>query len=74
MAAKPKLSAHLQAERDFVEKKLGDRIICQWCGANLGNCADRCVADLSEPCAGFLAIEQAKEEFKTGPRRSAGTE
>lgn len=64
MPAKPKLSAHLQAEREFVEKKLGQRVICGSCGTNLESYADRCHAGLSEQCAGFLAIEQAKEEFK----------
>lgn len=66
MSAKPKLSAHLQAEREFVEQKLGQRVICGSCGANLKSYADRCHAVLSEQCAGFLAIEQAKEEFKAG--------
>ena len=58
-----KLSQRLKDERAFVERSLGDSVICGNCGATLETFADACTAGLSEPCPGFLAIEQAKERF-----------
>jgi len=58
------LSKRLQAERAFVERSLGDSVICKRCSATLGTFADDCTADLAEPCPGFLAIERAKKEFR----------
>jgi len=52
------------AELDFVVQKLGSSpSICERCEAKLSSYADKCVADLSECCPGFLAIENAKAEF-----------
>ncbi len=59
-----KLSQQLQNERAFVERALGDSVICKRCDATLKTFADACTADLAEPCPGFLAIEQAKADYK----------
>ena len=58
-----KLSQRLQDERAFVERSLGDAVICRNCGATLMTYAEACTADLQELCPGFLAIEQAKKDF-----------
>lgn len=58
-----KLSQRLQDERAFVERSLGDSIICKRCEATLPTFADACTADLQEPCPGFMVIERAKKEF-----------
>ncbi len=58
-----KLSKRLQDEKAFVIKQCGDSVICSRCGATLKSFADECAPDLSEICPGFLAIEQAKEDF-----------
>lgn len=58
-----KLSSRLLAEREFVERSLGDHIICERCFATLKTYADKCTADLSDACPGFLVIEQCKKEF-----------
>jgi ribosomal protein L40E len=58
-----KLSQRLQAERAFVERSLGDSVICQKCKATLETFADACTAGLQEQCPGYLAIEQAKKDF-----------
>ena len=65
---KRKVPAHVQSSRKddeiaFVERMLGDSIICQACGATLQTFADACTAGLLDRCAGFEAIEQAKSEF-----------
>jgi len=65
-----KLSQRLRDERAFVERSLGDSVICKRCDAKLGTFADACTADLAEMCPGFLAIEQAKAEFANGAGRS----
>ncbi len=60
----PKLSPVLEAELAFVVKELGPLpSICDRCNAKLDNYADKCVADLSECCPGFLAIENVKDRF-----------
>jgi ribosomal protein L40E len=58
-----KLSQHLQQEREFVERTLGDQEICSKCHATLGTFADVCTAGLQDSCPGYLAIEQAKTDF-----------
>lgn len=66
-----KLSKRLQDEKAFVERSLGDSVICRKCGATLSAYADACTADLQELCPGFLAIEQAKTDFGTAVDRKA---
>lgn len=61
-----RLSGQLQAERKFMEHAFGDSVICKRCEVTLETFADACTADLSEACQGFLAIEQAKKEFREG--------
>lgn len=61
-----KLSERLKAERDFVERSLGDSVICPTCNATLNTFADACTAGLQEPCPGYLAIENAKTDFAAG--------
>lgn len=58
-----KLSQKLRDERAFVERALGNSVICGKCRATLGTFADACTADLAELCPGYLAIEQAKKDF-----------
>lgn len=54
----------LTAEQEFVVKKLSSlESICERCLADLHTFPDRCSADLSDPCPGFDAIENAKAEF-----------
>lgn len=60
---KIKLSQRLQDERAYVERSLGDAVICAQCGATLKTYAEACGAGLSESCPGFLVIEQAKADF-----------
>lgn len=62
-----KLSKRLLAERAYVERHLADRIICASCGARLCDYADKCNAELSALCAGFAAIEEARQEFQQLP-------
>ncbi len=64
------LSQRLKDERAFVERALGDSVICPSCKATLATFADACTAGLQEPCCGFIAIEQAKENFRTGRREA----
>ena len=64
-----KLSKKLQDEREFVERSLGDSVICSRCSATLRAYADACTADLQELCPGFLAIEQAKKDFAASRER-----
>jgi ribosomal protein L40E len=54
----------LKAEVAFVEREIGQRVICSRCGARLESYASFCTADLSEACPGFEAIEQARRKFK----------
>ena len=61
-----KLSQRLQDERAFVERSLGDSVICRECGATLKTFADMCTAGLQEACPGFLAIELVKDAFRLG--------
>ena len=56
-------SPRLQAERRYVEKMLGDSVICEICATNLRDYAEKCIAGLSDCCQGFNAIEKAKEDF-----------
>lgn len=58
-----KLSARMQAERQYVETSLGDSIICRPCGATLSTYCDKCTADLSDQCPGFEAIEMEKAKY-----------
>ncbi len=61
---KLKLSPVLEAELAFMVKELGSLpSICDRCNAKLDSYADKCVADLSECCPGYLAIENAKNQF-----------
>ena len=74
-----KLSEKLKAEREYVQRVLADKVICnrRLCGATLATFADRCGADLNDPCPGYCAIEEAKTEFNRNwdterPRRFLG--
>ena len=59
-----KLSPVMEAELSFVVKELGPLpSICERCDAKLDRYADKCVADLSECCPGFLLIENTKARF-----------
>lgn len=58
-----KLSQHLQDEKVFVEAVLGDYVICIRCRATLGTYAEKCTAELSDQCPGFIVIENAKKDF-----------
>lgn len=58
-----KLSQRLQDERLFVERELANNVICQRCKATLREYADKCVADLSDACEGFIAIERCRAQF-----------
>lgn len=64
-----KLSQRLLDERAFVERTLGDSVICADCKATLKTFADACTADLDEPCPGYLAIERAKDKFAASRRK-----
>ena len=59
-----KLSPILEKETSFVVKELGPLpSICSRCKAKLDSYADRCNADLSECCPGYLLIENTKVRF-----------
>lgn len=60
---RPKLSQRLQAEQEFVKNACLHYVICTRCGATLDTYADKCSADLSDPCPGFMSIEFAKQTF-----------
>ena len=51
-------------EAAYVEKQLRDRVICAKCQATLATYAEKCSADLSEPCPGFLRIELARSDLR----------
>lgn len=68
-----KLSQRLLEERAFVERSLGDSIICRDCGATLSTYAERCSSDLQEMCDGFIAIEQAKIDFARSLKEEANS-
>jgi hypothetical protein len=57
-----KLSQRLKDEQAFVTAQLPG-CICHRCGATLATYADKCSADLSDACPGFLAIEAQKQNF-----------
>jgi hypothetical protein len=59
-----KISDRRKAERAFVERALGNSVICERCGATLATYADACTADLADMCPGFVAIETAKNQWK----------
>jgi ribosomal protein L40E len=54
-------------ERKTVEAALGDRVICDRCGATLGTYQDKCRADLADKCPGFQAIEAALDPMPALP-------
>ncbi len=58
-------------EEAFVEKELGDSVICSRCSAKLNTYATVCTADLSDPCPGFMAIEEARAKAVVAARRKA---
>lgn len=65
-----KLSPVLEAELAYVVQKLGPLAsICDRCNARLNCYADKCTADLSDCCPGYLAIENAKAEFHLNRKR-----
>jgi len=64
-----KLSDRLKRQRDYVERKLGKTVICDRCRCTLDTFAEKCPADLSDMCAGFVAIESARQEFDAGEKR-----
>lgn len=41
----------------LVREWIGAGVICARCGTTLGHFADKCTADLDEPCPGASAIE-----------------
>lgn len=53
-------------EQKYVEKTLGDSIICLDCSCTLATFADACTADLDDPCPGYIAIDNAKLAFQRG--------
>jgi hypothetical protein len=58
-----KLSERLKAEQAFLERTLGDSVICVTCSAKLGTFADACTAGFEEWCPGFIAVKKAKSDF-----------
>ncbi len=46
------------------ETILGNRVICERCGATMQTYADACTADLGDACPGFVAIEEAVKESR----------
>lgn len=68
---KRKISKRTLAERAFIEKKLGDSVICDRCRCSLATFFT-CPAELTDRCPGFCAIEGARMEFAMnlarGPR------
>ena len=50
-------------ERDFIEKSLKDKIICQACGTTLDQYARKCRAPLDVKCEGFIAIEHVRGQY-----------
>lgn len=62
-----KLSDALRREKEHVKRVLTG-VICARCGATLETYAQKCFADLSDPCDGFMAIEHAKDDFHGRPR------
>ena len=58
-----RLSKRLADEKAFVERRLGNAVICPRCRATLATYSDHCSAELWEMCPGFEAIENAKREF-----------
>lgn len=63
-----KVPGRVWARAIFVQKRLGNNVICK-CGATVDTFADKCTAELSFPCEGFLAIETAREEFRAADKR-----
>jgi hypothetical protein len=57
MKAELNFGALKKTEAERVEAQLGDRIICQRCGAKLATYPDLCNVPLDVPCEGFLLIE-----------------
>jgi len=57
-----KVSGRLKMEGEYVTANLSGKVICDRCGATLETYSD-CPADLSDPCPGFVTIENAKQEF-----------
>ena len=58
-------SQRIKAERQYVESLLADHVICPRCGATLDTFSKQCQADLSDACAGFMAIDRAKAAFNS---------
>jgi hypothetical protein len=58
-----------KTEADRVEAHLGDKVICQRCGATLATYADLCNVSLDTPCEGFLLIEGVRLHIR---RRADG--
>ena len=54
-----------EKEKAFVEKHLGDKVICTQCQATLASYQTRCSVPLNEPCEGFLAIEGSRKYYQT---------
>jgi ribosomal protein L40E len=48
----------------FVEKNLGDRVICMTCGATYKTMNRSCNTPLLEKCPGYLAVDEAISLFK----------
>jgi hypothetical protein len=42
---------------DRVAAALGDKVICERCGATFKTYNDACSADLLDPCPGFLTVD-----------------
>lgn len=53
-------SLQLQVRKAAVKEALGDSVICDLCGCTLATYASKCIAELSDPCPGFMAIDAAE--------------
>ena len=59
--AREAVKAQAEKDRRARVEALGDKVICDRCGATLADYADKCAAALNEACPGFQAIERAGE-------------
>lgn len=54
----------IQQARKLVHERvaasLGDKVICDRCGATFKTMNDVCSAELLDPCPGFLAIDEVQ--------------
>lgn len=55
-----KLQEKRKLIHDRVTAALGDRIICNRCGATFKTMNETCSAELLDPCPGFLTIDEVQ--------------